>query len=931
MRVARDDPRAQHLALEGVNPVSPLTRTMSEASRRLAAVWFADLVGYSTLSSMDETKALAVLRLFQDASRAAIEAGGGRLVQFIGDAVFADFSSSDAALRAALDLRARFADLCREAGAEGQIRVGLHVGDVMQAPDGDLYGDGVNVAARLQAAADPGQVVVSQDVWRQLRRRRGFRFEPVGERALKGIATPVYVFEVVEGDAAGAAATDPQPSATRTRLRRVSKVARTGVVFLVAAAVILLSTPVLVERLGLPAWVLPAAAVLLAIGLVITLATAWAQSRPDRASRQHAPWDLDMADVLGHVSRQEIPELTWARTLVGGVAAFALLFGVAGLFVTFEGEQGIRLGPQEAQAAADPALAILPFSRPDGQDSVADGIPEMLSLVLDDVPGLRIVDPIVVGSRTRVGLADSAEALRVGRVVGARYAASGSVRPSGTTAHVEIRLYEVSSGRLLESAETEGPLNQVPRLVNELASSLELSALPSVEQGVVSGSVWDATTASPAALRAYLEGERHFRSFDLPAAIRAYETAVAADSTFALARYELALARNLLDQPHQPRPDPDARRALEDADPLPERERLMIRGFEALSRRSPQAIRYLSDLTHLYPDDPEGWFLLGDAYFHLSAVDPRAFRDALERAIELAPEFGPAYPHLIEHAVNEADTARARALVEAYRRADPSSPLLPGLDLAVQLANANDPQEAATPTAPTAADRARDRYVTASRVAGDARGRANEISSDDPAVARSLASGDSLRLLAAERAAEGDYRTAEDLLSAAVERFEATRALAERLEEDAAATPAETTPEAEVTPEPDPPAEPIEDDPEPTPPPAPAPDPGVTVAGVLTRLAAAMGREDMDAVRTVWTSVSGDEAAGLTALFRSVRDLSVTYQPTEIESTADGFQALVTTTYRFYSEVNRRQEEQSTRQEFRIARRGGAWVIVDSR
>ncbi len=172
--------------------------TSDTPERRLAAVWFADLVGYSTLSSQDEESALALLDIFHKTARRVIEQDGGRVVQFIGDAVFAEFSSTQRAVKTAKDFMDAFADDTAESVVTPQLRIGIHVGDVLVAADGDLFGDGVNIAARIQTEADPGQILVSQDVWGQLKQRRDFGFVPVGERSLKGIGVPVSLFAVVE-------------------------------------------------------------------------------------------------------------------------------------------------------------------------------------------------------------------------------------------------------------------------------------------------------------------------------------------------------------------------------------------------------------------------------------------------------------------------------------------------------------------------------------------------------------------------------------------------------------------------------------------------------------------------------------------------------------------------------------------------------------
>jgi len=156
---------------------------------RLAAIWFADVVGYSACAAEDERGALQLIDILQTLSRSTVQRYEGRVVKFTGDAVLAEFPSTELAVRAATVLSERYADQSGKTGRAHELRIGVHVGDVAVGSDGDLYGDGVNTAARVQAAADPGQVVVTEDVWRQIRGREGIRFEPLGNRELKGIGS----------------------------------------------------------------------------------------------------------------------------------------------------------------------------------------------------------------------------------------------------------------------------------------------------------------------------------------------------------------------------------------------------------------------------------------------------------------------------------------------------------------------------------------------------------------------------------------------------------------------------------------------------------------------------------------------------------------------------------------------------------------------
>ncbi|MGH7587596.1 MAG: adenylate/guanylate cyclase domain-containing protein [Gemmatimonadota bacterium] len=163
--------------------------------RRLAALWFADLVDFTTLAGEDEDAALELVEDLQSAARQVVEGHGGRVVKFVGDAVLAEFPSAGDGVRSALALPVELARRRERRGRESRsVRLGVHVGEVATTPDGDVLGDGVNLASRLHTAATAGQVLCSEDVVRQLRRRSEFAFEDVGVRDLKGLAEPVRLF-----------------------------------------------------------------------------------------------------------------------------------------------------------------------------------------------------------------------------------------------------------------------------------------------------------------------------------------------------------------------------------------------------------------------------------------------------------------------------------------------------------------------------------------------------------------------------------------------------------------------------------------------------------------------------------------------------------------------------------------------------------------
>ena len=190
----------------------------------LVAFWFADIAGYSERAAQDEAGALQLIEILQALARSIVERHDGRVVKFLGDAVLAEFPSTEIAVRAAATLSQQFREESVGTGRAHNLRIGVHVGDVAIDADGDLYGDCVNAAARIEAAVDPGQVVVSEDVWRQIRGRGGLRFEPLGDRRLKGVGL-MDLYAVTLEESAMASGISSARGESRERKQKIRSIA----------------------------------------------------------------------------------------------------------------------------------------------------------------------------------------------------------------------------------------------------------------------------------------------------------------------------------------------------------------------------------------------------------------------------------------------------------------------------------------------------------------------------------------------------------------------------------------------------------------------------------------------------------------------------------------------------------------------------------
>jgi TolB-like protein/class 3 adenylate cyclase/Tfp pilus assembly protein PilF len=168
-------------------------------ARRLAAILAADVVGYSRLMAADEKGTHARLKaLRQDFIEPKLAEHHGRVAKLMGDGVLVEFPSVVDAVECAAAIQRGVAEHQAELPEDGRIafRIGINIGDVI-VEEGDVYGDGVNVASRLEALAEPGEICVARNVYNQVKSKVGFGFEPMGEHRVKNIPEPVTVYRVI--------------------------------------------------------------------------------------------------------------------------------------------------------------------------------------------------------------------------------------------------------------------------------------------------------------------------------------------------------------------------------------------------------------------------------------------------------------------------------------------------------------------------------------------------------------------------------------------------------------------------------------------------------------------------------------------------------------------------------------------------------------
>jgi len=173
-----------------------------KVKRRLTTVLCADVYGYSRLMEADEAGTLETLRRYRTAIAGLVERHDGRIVNTWGDAVIAEFASVVEAVQCAVEIQQEISNQDSDPSPVNpmRFRIGINLGDVMV--DGsDIYGDGVNIASRLQELAEPGGVVISSSVYDQVHNKLSVGFDCLGQRPMKNIA-PLTSYRVTLGDQA---------------------------------------------------------------------------------------------------------------------------------------------------------------------------------------------------------------------------------------------------------------------------------------------------------------------------------------------------------------------------------------------------------------------------------------------------------------------------------------------------------------------------------------------------------------------------------------------------------------------------------------------------------------------------------------------------------------------------------------------------------
>jgi TolB-like protein/Flp pilus assembly protein TadD len=645
---------------------------------------FADMVGYTALMQEDENRARAQRDRFVGALSRAVGGRHGEILQHYGDGALSVFDSAVEAVEAAVALQEELRH-----GPRVPVRVGVHAGDIVYGAD-EVYGDGVNVASRIEPLAAPGGVMVSGKVYDEIKNHVSLSAEPRGKVRLKNVKRPIRVFamtneglsvptaEDVRSKAweppateAGAGVTARQPAQAAPEAKRAAILRRVGersllqwgFAYAAGAWAFLEAADFAEGAFRWPASVSRALVVGVVVGLPVTLVVAWYHGKKGRQR------------VTG-------PELLAVGLLLAAGGAAMAVVGPGG-------EEAARapIGPREAPALAElPSVAVLPFANMSGTPEVepfAVGIHDDVLTQLSKIGGLRVISRTsVLGYRdTRLSVPEIARELGVGAIL------EGGVQRVSNRIRMNAQLVDAETDGHLwaERFDTVYTVENIFAIQSAIATAIA-EALEAVLTPVELAVLGEIPTDDNEAYELYLSGIEHlarpgWAANDLALAQQDFEDATAADPDFALAWAHLAVVHFLhfrvtydtsVERLELIREA--AERSLVVDPDLPEAH-LALSHYYSLTRQMDQALAELAVAGQGLPNDP--WVPVGVALVRQRQGSWDEAVERLERAIRLDPR-NPEFSFLL------GDTyVKMRRWDRAVRQFDRTLSLAPGMTQAV--------------------------------------------------------------------------------------------------------------------------------------------------------------------------------------------------------------------------------------------------------
>ena len=502
-----------------------LKRTMSK-TRQLAAIMFTDIVGYTALMGKDTDKALDLLSIGMEIQKQLVKQHNGKWLKEMGDGALVSFTSAVDAVNCSIEIQESV-----KTKLDAKLRIGIHLGDIT-IENNDVYGDGVNVASRLESIADPGGIYISDNVEKSIIGQTNVQAKYLGEIKLKNVAYDVRTY-ALQGEGL------PVPEAINNKEisgRFLAALQRRGVIkvaitYLAFSLFLILLLPYAGTVLTLPLWSTTALLAILALVFPIAMYLAWNYERSPEG----------FVRTTSKESWQNPKKGSQSKPLTSNFIISSLIL-ISLVLYFYPKYSDVQENP--VSEINEKSVAVLPFSDMSpaaDQKYLADGVQEAILNHLAKIKDMRVISRTTMEQYRE----SNKSTPTIAKDVGVSYVLEGSVQRFTDKVRITVQLIEGKSDQHLWSENYDRDLVDIFKIQTEIAkyvAEVLKTTLSSKEKEIIES----VPTSDLTAYDYYLKGmdyrHRSLNEEDLRIATQMFKRATEIDSTFTLAWVGLASA-----------------------------------------------------------------------------------------------------------------------------------------------------------------------------------------------------------------------------------------------------------------------------------------------------------------------------------------------------------------------------------------------------
>ncbi|MEP0132104.1 MAG: adenylate/guanylate cyclase domain-containing protein [Eudoraea sp.] len=493
-------------------------------TRQLNAIMFTDIVGYTALMGKDTDKALELLRLSMEIQKQLVEQYNGKWLKEMGDGSLASFNSALDAVNCSIAIQES-----ARSKINAKLRIGIHLGDIT-IENNDIFGDGVNVASRLESIADPGGIYISDNIEKSIKGQTNVQAKYLGEIKLKNVAYNVRTY-ALQGSGLPVPQVEEYKEISGRFLAAVQRrgVIRVAITYLAFSLFLMLLLPYVGTVVALPIWSSTALQIILVLGFLIAMYLAWNYERSPKGFVRTSSQQSWQNPNKGSQSKP----LTSNLIIILLVVASAVLY----FYPRSPGTQ-----EKVASEIIDKSIAVIPFddmSPGSDQKYLADGMQEAILNHLAKIKDMRVISRTTMEAYRESNKSTPS----IARDVGVSYILEGSIQRIANKVRITVQLIQGNSDKHLWSENYDRDLSDIFTIQTEIAKRVakELNTTISVKDRTLIETI---PTTNLTAYDYYLKGmdfrNRSNEEEDLRFAAQMFSQAIEIDSTFTLAWVGLA-------------------------------------------------------------------------------------------------------------------------------------------------------------------------------------------------------------------------------------------------------------------------------------------------------------------------------------------------------------------------------------------------------